>query len=214
MSEKKLPEKYFKDLNNTQKNQFFELIKLYEFWNRRINVVSRKDLSHLSERHILPSLSIGRIIKFRPETTVLDVGTGGGFPGIPLAILFPETEFTLLDSILKKLKVVEDIVYNLKLKNVKTIRIRAENYTKKFDFIVSRAVKPLPEFVELINDNIKPKNINKIPNGIFYLTGGEIEDQIKYFKNYIKVHHLKYIFKESFFETKKLIYINLENISD
>ncbi len=202
-----LVEKYFKNLNNTQQQQFTRLSGLYEFWNRRINIISRKDISRLYERHVLPSLSIAKKISFIPGSRVLDVGTGGGFPGIPLAIMFPETDFVLLDSIGKKIRVVSTIADELELNNVKTIQLRAELYTEKFDFVVSRAVTPFPELVNLVKNNLHKKSRNSLSNGIFYLTGGNIDKEIQNFRKDLRVFDLIDIFQEPFFKTKKLIYL-------
>lgn len=204
-----LVEKYFKNLTNHQQQQFTELFGLYEFWNRRINVISRKDISRLYERHVLPSLSIAAKVSFKPGTRVLDVGTGGGFPGIPLAIMFPETDFVLLDSRGKKIRVVATIADDLELNNVKAIQVRAELYAEKFDFVVSRAVTSFPEFVNLVKDNLNTRNKNNLPNGIFYLTGGDIDNEVQNFRKGIRIFDLKDIFQEPFFETKKLIYLPL-----
>ena len=206
-----LLEKYFKNLTNNQLQQFTELSGLYEFWNRKINVISRKDISRLYERHVLPSLSIATKIRFTPGTKVLDVGTGGGFPGIPLAIMFPETDFVLLDSIGKKIRVVGTIADELELNNVKAIQVRAELYAKKFDFVISRAVTSFPEFVNLVKDNLHTKNRNNLPNGIFYLTGGNIEKDVKSYSTDLKIFNLKDLFEEPFFKTKKLIYLSLSD---
>ncbi len=207
----KLVEKYFKNLTNHQHQQFIELSGLYEFWNRKINIISRKDISRLYERHVLPSLSIATIINFIPGTRVLDVGTGGGFPGIPLAIMFPETDFVLLDSIGKKIRVVATIADKLELHNVKTIQVRAELYAEKFDFVVSRAVTSFPEFVNLVKKNLNTKNKNNLPNGIFYLTGGDVDKEVLNFRKDIRIFDLKDTFQEPFFETKNLIYLNLSD---
>ena len=204
-----LVEKYFKNLTNHQQQQFTELFGLYEFWNRRINVISRKDISRLYERHVLPSLGIAVKVSFTPGTRVLDVGTGGGFPGIPLAIMFPETDFVLLDSRGKKIRVVATIADDLELNNVKAIQVRAELYAEKFDFVVSRAVTSFPEFVNLVKDNLNTRNKNNLPNGIFYLTGGDIDNEVQNFRKGIRIFDLKDIFQEPFFETKKLIYLPL-----
>jgi len=206
-----LLEKYFKNLTNNQLQQFTELSGLYEFWNRKINVISRKDISRLYERHVLPSLSIATKIRFTPGTRILDVGTGGGFPGIPLAIMFPETDFVLLDSIGKKIRVVGTIADELELNNVKAIQVRAELYAKKFDFVISRAVTSFPEFVNLVKDNLHTKNRNNLPNGIFYLTGGNIEKDVKSYSTDLKIFNLKDLFEEPFFKTKKLIYLSLSD---
>ena len=202
-----LVEKYFKNLTDYQKQQFNELSELYEFWNRKINVISRKDISRLYERHVLPSLSIATKINFASGTRVLDVGTGGGFPGIPLAIMFPETDFVLLDSIGKKIRVVATITDELELNNVKAIQVRAELYAEKFDFVVSRAVTSFPEFVNLVKSNIRTNGKNDLPNGIFYLTGGDIEKDVQGYGTNVEIFNLKDLFYEPFFETKKLIYL-------
>lgn len=202
-------EKYFKGIDQSKRQKFTDLCHLYELWNQKINVISRKDICRLYERHVLPSLSVAKIISFKPNTRVMDAGTGGGFPGVPLAIMFPETNFVLLDSIGKKIKVVDSITYELGLKNVKTIKIRVEKYNEKFDFIISRAVTSIPEFIPLVNKNIHAKNRNNFPNGIFYLTGGVIEKEIKSHVNDFKIFYLKDLFEEKFFETKKLVYLNL-----
>ena len=206
-----LVEKYFKNLPNHHQQQFTRVAGLYEVWNRRINIISRKDISRLYERHVLPSLSIAKKISFKPGTRVLDVGTGGGFPGIPLAIMFPETNFVLLDSIGKKIRVVSTIADELELNNVKTIQVRAELYTEKFDFVVSRAVTPFPELVNLVKNNLQNKSRNSLPNGIFYLTGGDIDNEIQNFRKDLKIFELGDTFKEPFFETKKLIYLSLSD---
>ena len=202
-----LVEKYFKNLTNNQQQQFTRISGLYEFWNRKINVISRKDISRLYERHVLPSLCIAIKISFKPGTRVLDVGTGGGFPGIPLAIMFPETNFVLLDSIGKKIRVVSTITDELELNNVKTIQLRAELYTEKFDFVVSRAVTPFPELVNLVKNNLHKKSRNSLPNGIFYLTGGDIDKEIQHFSKDLRIFDLRDTFQEPFFETKKLIFL-------
>ena len=211
MSGINLVEKYFKNLTSHQQQQFTELFGLYEFWNRRINVISRKDISRLYERHVLPSLSIATKINFTPGTRVLDVGTGGGFPGIPLAIMFPETDFILLDSIGKKIRVVATIADELGLNNVKAIQLRAELYAEKFDFVVSRAVTSFPEFVNLVKKNLHEKSRNNLPNGIFYLIGGDIDNEVQNFSKNLRIFDLKDTFQESFFETKKLIYLSLSD---
>lgn len=202
-----LLEKYFKNLNTRQRQQFSELSELYEFWNRKINIISRKDIGRLYERHVLPSLSVAKAIRFKPGTKVLDVGTGGGFPGIPLAIMFPETDFVLLDSTEKKIRVVSTIAGELELNNVKTIQVRAELYSKKFDFVVSRALTTFPEFVALVKNNFHTKNINELSNGIFYLTGGDIKKDVKSFSTNFRIFNLQDFFEEPFFETKKIIYL-------
>ena len=203
--------KYFPDLTSQQVNQFGRLGSLYEEWNTKINVISRKDIEQLFERHVLHSLAIAKIIQFKSGTTVLDVGTGGGFPGIPLAILFPETSFLLIDSIGKKIKVVSEIASALNLLNVKAEHVRVEDVHQKFDFVVSRAVTAFPRFVEMVQNNVATKSINDLPNGILYLKGGDFEEEINPYKQHIKVYNLQDFFQEEFFETKRLIHMTLKN---
>ena len=197
---------YFPDLTTKQKRQFTLLQQLYSDWNLKINVVSRKDIDQLYLRHVLHSLGIAKIIDFKPNTSVLDVGTGGGFPGIPLAILFPETEFMLVDSIGKKIKVVDEVVAGLGLKNVKTKHMRVEELNQKFDFIVSRAVARMDAFTRWVKGKTKKKSINEIKNGIIYLKGGDLKEELADFKK-AKVFDLTDFFKEEFFETKKIVYL-------
>jgi len=199
--------KYFPDLSQYQIKQFEQLQNLYREWNSKINVISRKDIENLYEKHILHSLGIAKIIKFKKGTKILDVGTGGGFPGIPLAIIFPDSKFTLIDSIGKKIKVVNAIADELKLSNVKTIQIRAENINDKFDFIVSRAVTSLPVFYNWVNKKIMKKSFNDIDNGILYLKGGDIDKELKILKKQYSIYELNKYFTEDFFNTKKIIYI-------
>ena len=182
--------KYFPHLTDLQKQQFAMLPDLYANWNSQINVISRKDIEHLMERHVLHSLGIANIVTFVKGTEILDVGTGGGFPGIPLAILFPDTEFLLVDSIGKKIKVVNEVSNALELQNVKALQTRAEDINGKFDFVVSRAVTALPEFMKWISGKIKTKNINTINNGVLYLKGGDIERELTPLNNYWKVFEL------------------------
>lgn len=203
--------KYFADLNGQQLDQFGKLKELYEEWNAKINVISRKDIEQIYERHVLHSMSIAKIIQFKPGTTILDVGTGGGFPGIPLAILFPETSFMLIDSIGKKIKVVSEVASALNLQNVNAQHIRVEDVTQKFDFVVSRAVTAFPRFVEMARSKVSPKSNNDLPNGILYLKGGDFEDEINPFRNQITIYDLQNIFQEEFFETKRLIHMSLKN---
>jgi 16S rRNA (guanine527-N7)-methyltransferase len=179
---------------------------LYRDWNEKINLISRKDIDGLYEKHILHSLAIAKVLQFVPGTQVLDVGTGGGFPGIPLAILFPDTHFTLNDSIAKKIKVVNEISVSLGLKNVSTLNSRAEQGNEKYDFIVSRAVTSFPQFYTWVKGKIFTKNKNALPNGILYLKGGELEEELMNFKNRVKVFDIKEFFEEEFFDTKKIIY--------
>jgi 16S rRNA (guanine527-N7)-methyltransferase len=203
--------KYFPDLTDQQLDQFGRLGSLYEEWNSQINVISRKDIEQLYERHVLHSLAIAKIIQFKPKTTVLDVGTGGGFPGIPLAILFPETSFMLIDSIGKKIKVVNEVASALGLTNVTAEHIRVEEVKQKFDFVVSRAVTAFPRFVAMVRTKVASKSNNDLPNGILYLKGGDFEEEIEPFRNQIQVYELQSFFQEEFFETKRLIHMTLKN---
>lgn len=202
--------KYFSGLNELQLQQLGMLQSLYEEWNAQINVVSRKDIEQLYERHVLHSLGIAKFIQFKPGTQIMDVGTGGGFPGIPLAILFPESNFYLVDSIAKKIKVVTEVAAALGLENVNAEQQRAELVDQRFDFIVSRAVTAFPQFVELVKGKIKTESRNSLANGILYLKGGDFEDEVKPFGNKLVVHDLKDVFEEEFFETKKLIHLTIK----
>lgn len=203
--------KYFTDLTDQQLDQFARLSSLYEEWNSKINVISRKDIEQLYERHVVHSLAIAKIIRFKPGTTVLDVGTGGGFPGIPLAILFPETQFMLIDSIGKKIRVVSEVASALNLTNVHAEHIRVEEVKQKFDFIVSRAVTAFPRFVSMVRTKVSGLNNNDLPNGILYLKGGDFEEEIAPFRQQIQVYELHNLFQEEFFETKRLIHMTLKN---
>jgi len=203
-----LIKKYFPNLSEEQLVQFALLQDLYEDWNLKINVVSRKDIDELYLRHVLHSLGIAKIQQFKPETQILDVGTGGGFPGIPLAILFPEAEFTLVDSIGKKIKVVNEVVEGLKLKNVTTHIIRVEEIKLKFDFIISRAVARMDTFTRWTKGKIKSQSMHEIPNGIFYLKGGDLTEELKTFPK-AKIYSLSDFFEEEFFETKKVVYLSM-----
>ncbi|WP_228850611.1 16S rRNA (guanine(527)-N(7))-methyltransferase RsmG [Aegicerativicinus sediminis] len=197
---------YFQNLSSEQIKQYASLEALYQDWNLKINVVSRKDIDELYLRHVLHSLAIAKFINFNPKAKILDVGTGGGFPGIPLAIMFPETEFVLVDSIAKKLKVVQEVVEGLGLKNVSTIHSRVEEIPGKFDFIISRAVAAMPTFVHWTRGKISSKQNHTIKNGIIYLKGGDLQEELKGFPN-AKVIDLSSYFKEDFFETKKIVYL-------
>jgi 16S rRNA (guanine527-N7)-methyltransferase len=199
--------KYFPNLTETQKNQFKSLYDLYFDWNSKINVISRKDIENLYERHILHSMGIAEIIQFMPNSTVLDVGTGGGFPGIPLAILFPQVQFTLIDSIGKKIKVASEISAAIGLKNITLKHCRIQDEKAKFDFVVSRAVMPLDELVKLIRRNISPKQHNALPNGLICLKGGELDREIMTYRSIAEVYELSDCFDGEFFKTKKVVYL-------
>ncbi len=201
--------KYFPNLTDVQKNQFVQLEALYQDWNSKINVISRKDIDELYVKHVLHSLAIAKIQKFEPGTYVLDVGTGGGFPGIPLAILFPETRFYLIDVILKKINVVKAVAEALDLKNVKAEQMRAENVKGDFDFIVSRAVTNMPDFVSWIKDKIKKQQKNELKNGILYLKGGDLTEELAAFPN-AKEYNIADFFEGEFFETKKVVHLPLK----
>ncbi len=198
---------YFPDLSNRQKEQFAALDDLYRFWNSRINLVSRKDIDMLYLHHILHSLAIARVISFLPGEKVLDVGTGGGFPGIPLAIMFPETHFHLVDSIGKKIKVVQEVADSCGLKNVRASHARAEQIDEKFHFIVSRAVTRLSEFYPWIKGKFEKNSMNTIQNGILYLKGGDLEEEIKESGLKAELIPLSQYFKEDYFDTKFVVYI-------
>lgn len=199
--------KYFPDLTDTQYEQFDKLNELYSEWNQKINVVSRKDLINLTERHILHSLSIGKLLKFKKGTQILDVGTGGGFPGIPLAILFPEVEFYLIDAIRKKILVVNNVARGVGLKNVRAEQKRVEDVKAKYDFIVSRAVTAFPRFTKMVQKNVSTDQKNALPNGILYLKGGDFSKEIKRFGDDVAVFKLSDYFEEEFYETKKIVYL-------
>jgi len=199
--------KYFPNITPRQQQQFAQLPELYNFWNNQINVISRKDIDQLYERHVLHSLGIAKVIDFLPGENVLDVGTGGGFPGIPLAILFPETQFFLVDSIGKKIKVVKEVASALGLQNLKAEHLRAEQVDEKFDFVVSRAVTRLKEFYPWVNGKFNKQSKNIIPNGILYLKGGDLEEEIAESGLAVQQYHLKNYFDEEFFETKQVIYV-------
>ena len=201
--------KYFPDLSLNQKSNFEKLFELYTFWNNQINVISRKDIDLVYERHVLHSLGIAKVISFRPGTKVLDVGTGGGFPGIPLAILFPETDFFLVDSIGKKIKVVNEISNALNLKNVRAKHCRAEDINEKFHFVVSRAVTEFPVFYSWIKNKFLIQNLNDLKNGILYLKGGDLKEEFGIYYDHAQFYELKNYFKEDFFETKKVVYYKI-----
>lgn len=199
---------YFK-LTETQAQQFAALEVLYPEWNSKINLISRKDIDNLVEHHLLHSLAIAKFIQFQPGTTIMDVGTGGGFPGIPLAILFPECRFTLIDSIGKKIHVAEDIAKQIGLTNVECIQERAEEEKRQFDFVVSRAVMPLPDLVKLIKKNVHHKHKNAMPNGLIVLKGGNLDSEIHSFRHIAEVTELSSYFMTDWFTTKQLIYLPL-----
>jgi len=201
--------KQFPNLTDNQILQFQKLEALYQDWNAKINVISRKDIDELYTKHVLHSLAIAKIQPFEPGTYILDVGTGGGFPGIPLAILFPETRFYLIDVIAKKIKVVQAVVDALGLKNVKAEQLRAENVKGDFDFIVSRAVTNMPDFVSWIKDKIKKQNKHELKNGILYLKGGDLTEELKDFPNATE-YPIAEFFSDEFFETKKVVHLPLK----
>lgn len=201
--------KNFPNLTALQLEQFEKLENLYADWNSKINVISRKDIDSLYTKHVLHSLGIAKVIQFAPGAYVLDVGTGGGFPGIPLAILFPETNFYLIDVIAKKIKVVQEVAEALGLKNVKSEQLRAENVKHDFDFIVSRAVTNMPDFVSWISDKIKKKNNHALKNGILYLKGGDLTEELQDFPKATE-YNLSDYFSDEFFETKKVVHLPLK----
>lgn len=201
--------KQFPNLTENQIVQFQKLEGLYQDWNAKINVISRKDIDELYTKHVLHSLAIAKIQPFEPGTYILDVGTGGGFPGIPLAILFPETRFYLIDVILKKIKVVQAVAEELGLKNVKAEQLRAENVKGDYDFIVSRAVTNMPDFVSWIKDKIKKQNKHNLSNGILYLKGGDLTEELKDFPKATE-YNIAEFFSDEFFETKKVVHLPLK----
>ncbi|MDX1363824.1 MAG: 16S rRNA (guanine(527)-N(7))-methyltransferase RsmG [Arenibacter latericius] len=201
--------KYFPNLTEHQKEQFTKLQDVYQDWNVKINVVSRKDIDELYIRHVLHSLAIAKFQQFAPNTHVLDVGTGGGFPGIPLAILFPETQFVLVDAIGKKIKVVQEVIDNLDITNVTAIHSRVEELDQQFDFIVSRAVAAMPTFVHWVKGKIKKDSVHDRKNGILYLKGGDLEEELKEYRT-VEVYPISDYFEEEFFETKKLVYLPMK----
>ncbi|NLZ94903.1 MAG: 16S rRNA (guanine(527)-N(7))-methyltransferase RsmG [Bacteroidales bacterium] len=198
---------YFPSLTNKQINQFEALFDLYTEWNAKINVISRKDIQNLYVHHVLHSLSFAKFINFAPQSRILDVGTGGGFPGIPLAILFPELEFVMIDSIRKKIKVVNEVAQAISLANVEATHKRIQDEKRKFDFVVSRAVMSMTDLVKLLRKNIDPSQKNALNNGLLCLKGGDLRDELKPFKNIAETFPLTDYFSESFFETKKLVYL-------
>lgn len=201
--------RYFPLLSEDQRAKLSKLKVIYDRWNNKINVISRKDMDNFFVHHVLHSLSIAKVINFLPGTRILDVGTGGGFPGIPLAIIFPDSEFTLLDSIEKKIKVVKAVSDELGLKNIIPERKRIEEEFEKFHFVVSRAVTRFPEFVNLTVKNISRSGNNSLDNGILYLKGGDLSDELALYKNKLKVWDIKNFFDESFFDTKVIVYLSV-----
>ncbi len=201
--------KYFPNLTETQILQFSQLETLYKDWNAKINVVSRKDIDELYLRHVLHSLAIAKVQGFNPGASILDVGTGGGFPGVPLAILFPESTFHLVDSIGKKLKVINGVAEALKLNNIKTTHSRVEAIDEHFDFIVSRAVTAMPAFVTWVKRKIKKKQLHDLKNGILYLKGGDLSEELRSFPK-ATLYNLNTFFEEDFFETKKVVHLPLK----
>lgn len=205
-----LIQKYFSDFTPEQKEQFKKLKELYIEWNAQINVISRKDMDNFYERHVLHALAIVAVMEFKPGAKVLDVGTGGGFPGIPLAIFYPEVQFTLVDSIGKKIKVVQEVADALGLKNVTAIHGRAEKVKGKFDFVVSRAVTRMNRFVPWVRNKISDKQIHAFPNGILYLKGGDLEEEMKEAKVDYEIFPIKEFFQEEFYDTKAVVYVKLK----
>lgn len=200
---------YFPNLTEEQKRQFAALYDLYIDWNSKINVISRKDIENLYPHHVLHSLGIAKVINFKAGSKVMDLGTGGGFPGIPLAILFPETHFHLVDSIRKKVRVAEEVAQAIGLKNVSFRHARAQEEKQEFDFVVSRAVMPLMDLIKIIQKNISKQQRNALPNGLICLKGGELENETMPVRNKVSLFDLKDEFKEEFFETKKVVYVPL-----
>lgn len=203
--------KYFPDLTSSQIDQFTKLESLYTDWNEKINVISRKDVDALYEKHVLHSLGIAKVMAFAPGTKVLDVGTGGGFPGIPLAILFPEAEFTLIDSIGKKITVVSAVAEALGLKNLQSVHGRAEKLKDRYHFVVSRAVTQMPEFLRWLKGKFEKEQFNDKHNGVLYLKGGDLSEELAGLR--CEIFQLKNYFEESFFETKKVVYLSKGNFN-
>lgn len=200
---------YFPSLSDQQLHQFNQLGGLYQEWNDKINVISRKDIENIYVNHVLHSLGIAKVLTFQPQADVLDVGTGGGFPGIPLAILFPQTRFHLVDSIGKKITVVSEVSKALGLRNVKAEQIRVEQLRGKYDFIVSRAVTRMKEFYGWVHNKVKQDSMHSLDNGILYLKGGDLDEEMRELKRPYSVYNLSDYFKEEFFETKRVVYVPL-----
>ncbi|MFL9838880.1 16S rRNA (guanine(527)-N(7))-methyltransferase RsmG [Flavobacterium sp. ST-75] len=201
--------RYFPDLTERQKEQFAQLEELYTDWNSKINVISRKDIESLYTKHVLHSLGIAKVMEFKPGAKVMDVGTGGGFPGIPLAILFPETQFYLIDVIAKKIKVVNGVAEALGLTNVKAEQMRAEKVNEEFDFIVSRAVTNMSDFVKWVRGKVKKDQNHDLPNGILYLKGGDLTEELSVFQR-TTIYNLSDYFDDEFFETKKVVHLAMK----
>lgn len=199
--------KYFPDLSNLQKEKLSALQDIYQYWNSRINVISRKDMDNFYLHHVLHSMAIAKLITFAPGTAILDAGTGGGFPGVPLAIMFPESSFVLLDSIQKKIKVVTEVAEKLELTNIKPVRSRIEENGEKFDFIVSRAVSAFSEFVSICSGKIKDHSFNTLKNGIICLKGGDLANELSQSKNKVRIWKISEFFYEPFFESKYIVYL-------
>ena len=204
-------QKYFTNLTGLQVEQFAQLEALYNDWNAKINVISRKDIQNLYEHHVLHSLGIAKVVNFRDETTVMDLGTGGGFPGIPLAILFPHVQFHLVDSVGKKVKVANEVATAIGLKNIKFSHARAEEIKEQYDFVVTRAVMPMVDLVKVARKNIKKEQHNAVPNGIIALKGGELNGEIASMKNIATVWELSDFFDEEYFKTKKVVHVTIAN---
>lgn len=204
-------QKYFTNQTGLQVEQFAQLEALYNDWNAKINVISRKDIQNLYEHHVLHSLGIAKVVNFRDETTVMDLGTGGGFPGIPLAILFPHVQFHLVDSVGKKVKVANEVATAIGLKNVKFSHARAEEIKEQYDFVVTRAVMPMVDLVKVARKNIKKEQHNAVPNGIIALKGGELNGEIASMKNIATVWELSDFFDEEYFKTKKVVHVTIAN---
>ncbi len=198
---------YFPELSQTQREKIQELDKLYRHWNAQINVISRKDIDNIMVHHVLHSLSIGKIINFMKGTRIMDIGTGGGFPGIPLAIMFPQCEFTLVDSVGKKTIVAQEVANALGLTNVTVLKTRAEDFPEKFDFVVSRAVAPIPQLINWTKKNVKLGGANSLPNGMIFLKGGDISEELKPYRKHCEKWNIRNLFEEEYFEEKYIVFI-------